>query len=65
MSPRETPVKPEENAHSLACAALGAAVGAKNAPIEPDLARVIEVWNTLDCDAREAVLAIIHAMKRG
>jgi hypothetical protein len=26
---------------------------------------VIEVWNTLDCDAREAVLAIVNAMKRG
>jgi hypothetical protein len=29
------------------------------------LSALIEAWNTLDCDAREAVLAIINAMKRG
>ena len=33
--------------------------------IDPDLGQLIEVWNTLDGDAREAVLAIINAMKRG
>ena len=33
--------------------------------IDPDLGQLIEAWNTLDCDAREAVLAIINAMKRG
>ena len=33
--------------------------------IDPDLGQLIEAWNTLDGDAREAVLAIINAMKRG
>ena len=37
----------------------------ETAEIDPDLGQLIEVWNTLDCDAREAVLAIINAMKRG
>ena len=37
----------------------------KTAEIDPDLGQLIEAWNTLDGDAREAVLAIIHAMKRG
>ena len=46
-------------------AAECAAVGDDLPPISPDLASVIEAWNTLDCDAREAVLAIINAMKRG
>ena len=39
--------------------------GQETAEIDPDLAQMIEVWNTLDCDAREAVLAIVNAMKRG
>ena len=37
----------------------------ETAEIDPDLGQLIEAWNTLDCDAREAVLAIINAMKRG
>ena len=39
--------------------------GQETAEIDPDLGQLIEAWNTLDCDAREAVLAIINAMKRG
>ena len=37
----------------------------ETAEIDPDLNQLVEAWNTLDCDAREAVLAIINAMKRG
>ena len=37
----------------------------ETAEIDPDLGQLIEAWNTLDGDAREAVLAIINAMKRG
>ncbi len=33
--------------------------------ISASLSALIEAWNTLDGDAREAVLAIINAMKRG
>jgi hypothetical protein len=33
--------------------------------MEAGLSALIEAWNTLDCDARDAVLAIINAMKRG
>ena len=39
--------------------------GQETAEIDPDLVQLIEAWNTLDGDAREAVLAIINAMKRG
>ena len=37
----------------------------ETAESDPDLGQLIEAWNTLDGDAREAVLAIINAMKRG
>ena len=37
----------------------------ETAEIDPDLGQLIEAWNTLDGDAREAVLGIINAMKRG
>jgi hypothetical protein len=33
--------------------------------VDAGLPALIEAWNTLDGDAREAVLAIINAMKRG
>jgi hypothetical protein len=33
--------------------------------VDAGLSVLIEAWNTLDGDAREAVLAIINAMKRG
>ena len=39
--------------------------GQETAEIDPDLGQLIEAWNTLDGDAREAVLGIVNAMKRG
>ena len=43
MSPREAPV----NAGKDARRREGAAVGAENFPIDPELAQVIEAWPTL------------------
>ena len=40
---------------------VGAAVGAANGPIHPDLARVIELWPTLSTDCRAAILAMLRA----
>jgi hypothetical protein len=33
--------------------------------VDAGLSALIEAWHTLDGDAREAVLGIINAMKRG
>ena len=61
MNLRATPVNVEENIHSRDCAAPGAAVGAENGPIDPDLARVIEAWPKLPAAIRAGVLAMIDA----
>jgi len=42
-------------------AAECAAVGDENAPIDPDLAQVIEVWDILPPAIREAILAMLRA----
>jgi len=42
MSPRETPVNLEKDADFRDSAALGAAVGAENAPIDDNLAHLAE-----------------------
>jgi hypothetical protein len=55
------PQNAEENTHSSKGAAQGAAVGAENAPIDADLARVVEAWPSLPAALRAAVLAIIDA----
>ena len=37
------------------------ALGDENAPIDPELAQVIEVWDTLPPAIREAILAMLRA----
>ena len=44
-------------------AAEFAAVGDENAPIDPDLAQLIEAWPTLPPANREAILAMLRAAK--
>ena len=34
-----------------------------NAPIDPELAQVIEVWDTLPAAIREAILAMLRAVE--
>ena len=69
MIPHAPPLNLEENDDFGEGAARGAARGAAHGSVEggvdAGLSALIEAWNTLDCDAREAVLAIINAMKRG
>ena len=60
MIQRVTPENPEENTHSLEGAARGAAVGAENAPIDPDLQAIINRWS----DLPEAVKASILSMAK-
>ena len=42
-------------------AAECAAVDRENGPIDPELAQVIEVWDTLPPAIREAILAMLRA----
>ena len=42
-------------------AAECAAVDRENGPIDPDLAQVIEVWDTLPPAIRESILAMLRA----
>jgi len=53
-------VNPEKYEHSENCAAPGAAVVARNDPIDPDLRAIIERW----ADLPDAVKAGIPAMVR-
>ena len=64
-NPLPNPLNPEENGPQGNRLAQRLAPETGNGPIDLDLAQLIEAWNTLDCDAREAVLAIINSMKRG
>jgi hypothetical protein len=45
------------------CAAPGAAPKNGNARIDPELAQVIEVWDTLPPGIREAILAMLRAVE--
>ena len=65
MIPHAPPLNLEENNDFGEGAARGAAHGSVEGGVDAGLSGLIEAWNTLDCDAREAVLAIINAMKRG
>ncbi len=65
MIPRTTPLTLEENDDFGEGAARGAAHGSVAGGVDVGLSALIEAWNTLDGDAREAVLGIINAMKRG
>ncbi len=44
MIQRVSAENPEENVHSREGAARGAAVGAENAPVDPDLQAIIKRW---------------------
>ena len=61
MIPHATPLTLEENADVCGCAAPDAAPKNGNAPIDPELAQVIEVWDTLPPAIREAILAMLRA----
>jgi len=61
MSLRETPVNPEENAHSGDGAAPDAAVGAENSRIDPDLQSIIERWTKLPDAIKAGMLAMVQA----
>jgi len=59
-SQHATPENPEENAHSLDSAAPGAAVGAQNTPIDPDLQAIIERWPELPDAVKAGILAMVR-----
>jgi len=61
MIPHATPLTLEENADVCGCAAPDAAPKNGNAAIDPELAQVIEVWDTLPPAIREAILAMLRA----
>ncbi len=65
MIPHAPPLNLEENDDFEEGAARGAAHESMEEGVDAGLSALIEAWNTLDGDAREAVLAIINAMKRG
>ena len=57
VSPHAPPLNPEENDDFGEGAAHSTALETANAPIDPDLAQVIEAWPTLP----PAILAILRA----
>ena len=65
MIPHAPPLTLEENDDFGEGAARGAAHESMEEGVDAGLSALIEAWTTLDGDAREAVLAIINAMKRG
>jgi hypothetical protein len=65
MSPHVAPLNFKENDDFGEGAPRVAAHESMEEGFDAGLSALIEAWNTLDCDAREAVLAIINAMKRG
>ena len=61
LSPDATRGNPEENADSGEGAAHSTALETAKAPIDPDLAGVIDAWHSLPPDTRTAILAIVEA----
>ena len=61
MIPLPHPLNLEENDDLCGCAAPDAAPKNENAPIDPELVQVIEVWDTLPPAIREAILAMLRA----
>ena len=57
MSQRVAPENLEENTHFQG----GAAVGAKNATIDPDLQSIIERWSDLSEAVKDDLLAMVKA----
>ena len=60
MSHAATAENPEENDISHEGAAQGAAVGAEQAGIDPDLAAVIEAWPELPEAVRRTVVLMVR-----
>jgi hypothetical protein len=57
-----TPSQPEDLRQTLnQRAAECAAVGDDSSPIDPELASVIDAWDSLPPDTRMAILAIVEA----
>ncbi len=52
-----------ENAHSGERAALGAAVGAENALIDPDLQAIIGTWPALSDAVKKEILAMVDVVE--
>ena len=61
MSPHAPPLNLEENDDFGEGAAHSTALETAKAPIDPDLAQVIEAWPTLPPAIREAILAMLRA----
>ena len=61
VSPRGSAENPEKNAHSDEGAAPGAAAGAENAPIDPDLELIIHKWTDLPQTLKAGILAMVRA----
>ena len=57
---QHTPKNPEKNTHSREGAAAGAAVGAENEPVDPDLQAVIERWPDLPDVVKVDILAMVQ-----
>jgi hypothetical protein len=64
MIPRTTLLTLEENDDFGEGAAHSTALETAKAPIDPDLASVIDAWHTLPPDTRTAILAIVEAAQR-
>ena len=64
MIPHVNPVNPEENADFWEGGAHSTALETAKAPIDPDLAGVIDAWHSLPPDTRTAILAIVEAAQR-
>ena len=61
MSPHGPPLNLEENDDFGEGAAHSTALETAKAPIDPELAQVIEAWDTLPPAIREAILAMLRA----
>ena len=57
----QKPFSPRRVQVSETAGAKSGAVDRENAPIDPDLASVIDAWHTLPPDTRTAILAIVEA----
>jgi hypothetical protein len=61
MIPHAHPLNLEENNDFGEGAAHSTALETANARIDPELASVIDAWNSLPPDTRTAILAIVEA----
>jgi hypothetical protein len=63
MIPLECAKNAGDNAHSGERAALGAAVGAENALIDPDLQAIIDTWSALSEAVKKEILAMVDVVE--